>query len=1148
MHRSLYLSQSFKNIFSFIVSIVAILALVCTSIVPSTVQAQESTITPLASLVDGDVVKIAGNPDVYITKTIGVGTSVKRFKRLIINPDIFESYGHLSWSNIKTVTQATLNAFTLSDLVLEVNADGTPVNGYIYRLYATQADTGIKSHLRLTPTQFEALGLDWSSVFYINHIEAGNSFYVLAPPITTPQEYTTNSQLPVGTTFTIPPANSRPTAPSVPDTPQPPLTPPTTPTTQPPTQPTPPTTQPTPPTTPPPTQPTTPPVSDGGSTGFTPASSSPILTIEDDDLKAPSNFRASNSGITSSSLSWRRVAGATGYEIQWCSASCNKDRDWSSKYTITNPSTTRHTIQGLAPYTSYRVRIRSFKSEDNVSKWRDSIITNLGQGFDISLYMVGEDTHKFYKVHPSTGAGTQLDGVVPAYINLRTWIDYTFRPDLSGGRAVSGQPDEIRPPHYNGIVRSSYQRYDTTSGGFGLVDEYGDYDLDYPAGLAVAPDGSFFMVASLNSFEGYLFQLNPVTYYATKYGAQVDGLGDAEYTFSALAFSPDGVLYGVGQNAYLYKFVATHYHPTRGLREECNIGGRQDDPDRCSPQHNLSVEIERINSWSEYFIDGKGTSKGFVDVPVTSNPVVAPHYYTVETRPTGLAFIGDQLYMVGENTKRLYTINKETGQGFPVSHIEEFGQNIEYPRSLTAVGDTLYMGVTPSTYSPTYTSLYTVDPTTGLATPVPMVLKFGVGESQPGGLTAVITPLAPTNVVGVPASTTSISLSWTAPPKATEYEIQYCEVRNSQCGQWSDGVTTSRTSHTITGLEADKTYRVRVGNKKSGYPIGWKLTPNIKTYTPVVEIPSYAVASTLDRLYTINLATGAAQRVGSATHFGVNERVPSGLALNPLNDTLYMVGSENDKLYTLNRETGVATAVDNSTDEFGVSEDAPTGLAFSPDGTLYMLGDGGDRLYTLNTTTGVATVVDGSTTQFGVSEATPQSIAFIGDQLYMVGDTRKLYTLNTTTGVATAVDSNVNDFGQSSAVYPLGLTSVGETLYMTAINSLTSPVPSLYSVDPATGIATKIDIPSRFGVSETIVNDLAGEVKYATPPLFTQTIDSTKDSITISWDSVTDAETYAIRLLRCQFVHMERTTNNNRHHTHAHRSYCKHIVQNWHRR
>ena len=197
--------------------------------------------------------------------------------------------------------------------------------------------------------------------------------------------------------------------------------------------------------------------------------------------------------------------------------------------------------------------------------------------------------------------------------------------------------------------------------------------------------------------------------------------------------------------------------------------------------------------------------------------------------------------------------------------------------------------------------------------------------------------------------------------------------------------------------------------------------------------------------------------------------------------------------------------------KFGVSEDAPTGLAFSPDGTLYMLGDDGDRLYTLNTTTGVATVVDGSTTQFGVSEATPQSIAFIGDQLYMVGDTRKLYTLNTTTGVATAVDSNVNDFGQSSAVYPLGLTSVGETLYMTAINSLTSPVPSLYSVDPATGIATKIDIPSRFGVSETIVNDLAGEVKYATPPSFTQTIDSTKDNITVAWDSVTDAETYAIR-------------------------------------
>ncbi len=61
---------------------------------------------------EGAVVKTANNPDVYIIKY----KNGKQFKRLVLNPQVFESYGHLKWENILTVDQATMNLFANSDL------------------------------------------------------------------------------------------------------------------------------------------------------------------------------------------------------------------------------------------------------------------------------------------------------------------------------------------------------------------------------------------------------------------------------------------------------------------------------------------------------------------------------------------------------------------------------------------------------------------------------------------------------------------------------------------------------------------------------------------------------------------------------------------------------------------------------------------------------------------------------------------------------------------------------------------------------------------------------------------------------------------------------------------------------------------------
>lgn len=78
-----------------------------------------------ATILDGDLIK---NPDaagelkndVYIVKIVpsaGSGQVEKRFKRLLLSPHVFESYGHLSWDQIKYVSQSTMNLYPTSDLV-----------------------------------------------------------------------------------------------------------------------------------------------------------------------------------------------------------------------------------------------------------------------------------------------------------------------------------------------------------------------------------------------------------------------------------------------------------------------------------------------------------------------------------------------------------------------------------------------------------------------------------------------------------------------------------------------------------------------------------------------------------------------------------------------------------------------------------------------------------------------------------------------------------------------------------------------------------------------------------------------------------------------------------------------------------------------
>lgn len=110
---------------------------------------------------DGDLVITDVSDDVYVVKIVGD----KRFKRLILNEDIIEDYGHLRRGRVEKVDPEILDDFITSTLAK------LPSNPRVYHLRETGPDTGTKHWLDVTAKQFEDAGFDWDSVFVINDQE-----------------------------------------------------------------------------------------------------------------------------------------------------------------------------------------------------------------------------------------------------------------------------------------------------------------------------------------------------------------------------------------------------------------------------------------------------------------------------------------------------------------------------------------------------------------------------------------------------------------------------------------------------------------------------------------------------------------------------------------------------------------------------------------------------------------------------------------------------------------------------------------------------------------------------------------------------------------------------------------------------------------
>lgn len=110
-----------------------------------------------SAIPEGAIVKTPNNPDVYIIKY----NNGKQYKRLVLNPLVFKSYGHLKWSNLLIIPDNEMNSFITSDLV---RVDGSPA---IYQL-VPEGDNGGKYFLASLD------GYDLDSVYTINDTDFNN--------------------------------------------------------------------------------------------------------------------------------------------------------------------------------------------------------------------------------------------------------------------------------------------------------------------------------------------------------------------------------------------------------------------------------------------------------------------------------------------------------------------------------------------------------------------------------------------------------------------------------------------------------------------------------------------------------------------------------------------------------------------------------------------------------------------------------------------------------------------------------------------------------------------------------------------------------------------------------------------------------------
>jgi hypothetical protein len=116
---------------------------------------------------EGATIRVEGGIDVYIVKY----QNGKMFKRLVLNPEVFENYEHLRWEDVLNVSQEVMNRFTNSNLVRSEES------GKVYKLYPN-GDSGTKRLVKYHGDLWNKI--DWDSVYTINGCDE-NSYTTSSP-------------------------------------------------------------------------------------------------------------------------------------------------------------------------------------------------------------------------------------------------------------------------------------------------------------------------------------------------------------------------------------------------------------------------------------------------------------------------------------------------------------------------------------------------------------------------------------------------------------------------------------------------------------------------------------------------------------------------------------------------------------------------------------------------------------------------------------------------------------------------------------------------------------------------------------------------------------------------------------------------------
>ena len=438
-----------------------------------------------------------------------------------------------------------------------------------------------------------------------------------------------------------------------------------------------------------------------------------------------------------------------------------------------------------------------------------------------------------------------------------------------------------------------------------------------------------------------------------------------------------------------------------------------------------------------------------------------------ETAARGLTQHKNDLWMVGETTDALIRVDRSTGVGVIVDpEVKNFGlSNPITPTSLATLNDILYMA--------TESALYSVDETTGIATQIGTSGFGGIGFVR--GIAGLNNKLY---AVGIASGEEVFHIfeldTITGHIKSGTGKLFLPDFRTTNpirrpVGLSSNGSNLILIDDNTTGLfeldvVSETVTQLGIQDLQNRDAIAYFIRAQFvpKPLNPVGRV--YFFGSGIRALFTLDIVTGRATRVGNAVNFGVDSRYSSSepRALGSTNSKLYgLFGGGSSRnipaaLYEFNLVTGAATRIGNATD-FGIDFQFPSGMTYHDD-KMYVCSN--NDLFTIDLSTGILTKVNTVTKWGGIDFPLVQSIASSNNTLFGADvNGGILYSIDTSDGSATTVGRFLNSTGTSLTF--TNMTSVDGVLY-----GLDSAEHRLYSIDQTTAACTQISDPSGSGVGE----------------------------------------------------------------------------------